>query len=293
MKYKVRHLTVYHYGEPVLLSHHAAHLRPRRVPGQHSDKVRLSIRPSPAVLRDGQMDYFGNPTTFFTVQDPHSQLEVEAVFEVETSAFPAPGGNDGPAWEQVRDDLARGTAAHVQEALDFLFPSPLVPALAEAAQYAAPSFPPGRPLVQAALDLNRRIHRDFVFDPVATNVGTPLVSVFAQRSGVCQDFAHAGIACLRAMGLAARYVSGYIRTIAPPGKGKLVGAGASHAGRSGVVPGWGWLDLDPTNDATAGEDDVVVAWGRDYDDVSPIKGVVLGGGEHAVQVAVDVVELSG
>lgn len=290
MRYRVRHLTVYDYGEPVLLSHHAAHLRPRQVFSQTYDKVRLTIRPNPAVLKDGQLDYFGNPTTFFTVQDSHSKLEIEASFEVETA--PAPHCLGGPAWDQVRADLAAGTLPVVAEAMDFLFPSPLVPALAEAAEYAAPSFPPGRPLPQAALDLTGRIFRDFTFDPVATHVGTPLATVFAQRRGVCQDFAHVGIACLRAMGLAARYVSGYIRTIAPPGKEKLVGADASHAWMSVFVPGWGWLDLDPTNDKPAGEDHVVVAWGRDYDDVSPIKGVVLGGGDHAVHVAVDVVELA-
>jgi len=291
MRYRVRHLTVYEYGEPVLLSHHAAHMRPRQVYNQRYEKVRLTIRPAPAVLRDGQLDYFGNPTTFFTVQDSHSKLEIEAVFEVETSQSFGLQNLDGPAWEQVRDDLANSTAPHLEEAMDFLFPSPQVPALAAAATYAAASFPPGRPLAQAVLDLNSRIFADFAFDPVATSVGTPLATVFAQKRGVCQDFAHIGIACLRAMGLAARYVSGYIRTVAPAGKEKLVGADASHAWLSVFIPGWGWLDLDPTNNTTAGEDHVVVAWGRDYDDVSPIKGVVLGGGEHAVHVAVDVTEI--
>ncbi|MBR9971032.1 transglutaminase family protein [Magnetospirillum sulfuroxidans] len=288
MRYRVRHLTVYEYGEPVLLSHHAAHMRPRQVYNQRYEKVRLTIRPAPAVLRDGQLDYFGNPTTFFTVQDSHSKLEIEAVFEVETSQSFGLQNLDGPAWEQVRDDLANSAAPHLEEAMDFLFPSPQIPALDAAAAYAAASFPPGRPLAQAVLDLNARIFADFAFDPVATSVGTPLATVFAQKRGVCQDFAHIGIACLRAMGLAARYVSGYIRTVAPPGKEKLVGADASHAWLSVFIPGWGWLDLDPTNNTTAGEDHVVVAWGRDYDDVSPIKGVVLGGGEHAVHVAVDV-----
>ncbi|AVM74519.1 transglutaminase family protein [Magnetospirillum gryphiswaldense] len=291
MKYRVRHLTVYEYGEAVLLSHHAAHLRPRQVYNQNYDKVRLTIRPSPAVLRDGQLDYFGNPTTFFTIQDSHSKLEIEASFEVETSPSFGLYNLDGPAWDQVRADLAAATAPHLEEAMDFLFPSPQVPLLDAAAHYAAPSFPPGRPLAQAVLDLNSRIFRDFTFDPVATSIGTPLSTVFAQRRGVCQDFAHAAIACLRAMGLAARYVSGYIRTIAPPGGQKLVGADASHAWASVFIPGWGWLDIDPTNNKPAGEDHVVVAWGRDYDDVSPIKGVVLGGGEHSIHVAVDVTEI--
>ena len=290
MRYRVRHLTTYEYGEAVMLSHHAAHMRPRQVHTQRYDKVRLTIRPSPAVLRDGQLDYFGNPTTFFTIQDSHSKLEIEASFEVVTSPSFGLANLDGPAWESVRADLAQG-APQLEEALDFLFPSPLVPMLAAAREYAAPSFAPGRPLAQAVRDLNARIFADFAFDPVATQVGTPLATVFAQRRGVCQDFAHVAIASLRAMGLAARYVSGYIRTVAPPGKEKLIGADASHAWASVFIPGWGWLDIDPTNDTTAGEDHVVVAWGRDYDDVSPIKGVVLGGGEHVVHVAVDVTEL--
>lgn len=290
MRYRVRHLTTYEYGEPVLLSHHAAHMRPRQVHTQRYEKVRLSIRPVPAVLRDGQLDYFGNPTTFFTVQDSHSKLEIEASFEVETNPSFGLTNLDTPPWEWVRDSLAQG-APQVEEAMDFLFPSPQVPILPQARDYALPSFFPGRPLAQAVLDLNARIFTDFAFDPDATHVGTPLSTVFAQTRGVCQDFAHVAIACLRSLGLAARYVSGYIRTIAPPGKEKLVGADASHAWASVFIPGWGWLDIDPTNNTTAGEDHVVVAWGRDYDDVSPIKGVVLGGGEHVVHVAVDVTEL--
>ena len=136
-----------------------------------------------------------------------------------------------------------------------------------------------------------RIHKDFAFDPTATTVGTDIATVFEKRRGVCQDFAHATIACLRAMGLAARYVSGYIRTLPPPGKEKLIGADASHAWASVFLPGWGWLDIDPTNNSVCGEDHVSVAWGRDYDDVSPIRGVVLGGGNHQIDVAVDVFEL--
>lgn len=283
MKYRVRHLTRYRYSEPVTLSHHAARLRPRRVAGQAHRDVTLDIRPSPAVLSEAR-DYFANPATFFTIQDPHTELEVEAGFLVETRP-PPPLPEYDPAWEEVRAALAIGAEP---EAMDFLFPSPQLPAIPEAEEYARAIFTPGRPLIEAALDLTARIHRDFVFDPVATSVGTPLAHVFANRRGVCQDFAHAGIACLRAVGLAARYVSGYIRTYAPPGKEKLVGADASHAWLAVFVPGWGWLDLDPTNDCRAGEDHVVVAWGRDYDDVSPLRGVVLGGGDHQIHVAVDV-----
>lgn len=291
MRFRVRHITTYRYSEPVLLSHHAAHLHPRGVPGQRQSGLRLRIRPTPAVLREGQQDYFGNPTTFFTIQDAHTMLEVEAGFAVETSAVSCPAIGVGPVWTQVRDDLAEGGHPNLEAALDFLFPSAQVPALAEARDFALPSFPPGRPIAEAVLDLCARIHTQFAFDPAATAVGTPLTQVFFHRRGVCQDFAHVGIACLRSLGLAARYVSGYIRTLPPPGREKLIGADASHAWLSVFIPDWGWLDIDPTNNTIIGEDHVTVAWGRDYDDVSPLRGVVLGGGEHKVIVAVDVFEL--
>lgn len=288
MRFRVRHLTTYHYGEPVLLSHHAAHLRPRAAGHQTHGAARLRIDPSPAVADDGRQDYFGNPVLFFTIQEAHTRLEVEAEFAVETRPPPPLPADGGPSWESVRALLAADGDPGLDNVYDFLFPSQQIPHLAAAADYAAESFRPGRKLAEAALDLNARIHRDFAFDPTATTVGTPLARMFAGRRGVCQDFAHVGIACLRAMGLAARYVSGYIRTLPPPGQPKLVGADASHAWLALFVPGFGWLDLDPTNDCRAGEDHVVVAWGRDYDDVSPIKGVVLGGGQHRMDVAVDV-----
>ena len=281
MRFRVRHLTTYHYSEPVQLSHHAAHLRPRADTGQRCSSVDLQIRPFPAVLRDDGADYFGNPTTFFTIQDPHTTLEVEASFTVETRPAPVLPADGGGAWD-CGDTLQGGGA------LDFVYASSQIPVLPEARATAALSFQPGRPLVEAVLDLTRRIHTDFTFDPDATSVGIPLAEVFASRKGVCQDYAHVGIACLRAMGLSARYVSGYIRTLPPPGEDKLQGADASHAWLGVFIPGWGWLDLDPTNNMVVGEDHVIVAWGRDYDDVSPIRGVVLGGGEHHVDVAVDV-----
>ena len=290
MRFRVRHLTTYSYTEPVQLSHHAAHLRPREVDGQRVAEVAVAIRPEPAVLHDGGRDYFGNPTTFFTIQDSHSTLEIESSFVVETSRQSPLPAIAVPAWDAVRFDAWPRGRGLDESVMDFVFPSPQVPLLAEAAAYAAPSFAPGRPLTEALMDLVHRIHRDFAFDAEATSVGMPLLAVFQQRRGVCQDFAHVGIACVRAMGLAGRYVSGYIRTIAPPGREKLVGSDASHAWLSVYQPGWGWLDVDPTNDMAAGEDHIVVAWGRDYDDVSPVRGVVLGGGDHEVHVAVDVVE---
>ena len=291
MRFRVRHVTTYHYGESVLLSHHAAHLIPRACPGQSHRGAELLIDPPPAVRHDGQRDYFGNPITFFTVQDAHDRLRVEAAFTVDTSPPPALPQLDATPWDKVAAELALGAGPRVADAMDFLFPSYQVPFLAEARAYAEDSFRPGRPLVEAVLELSRRLHSDIAFDPAATDVGTPLAQVFAQRRGVCQDFAHAGIACLRSMGLAARYVSGYIRTLPPPGQEKLIGADASHAWLGIFLPGWGWLDVDPTNDCLAGEDHITVAWGRDYDDVSPLRGVVLGGGHHRVEVGVDVIEV--
>jgi len=291
VKFKVRHTTTYRYTEPVQLSHHAAHLRPRAVDGQIVGQVKVTIRPGPEVLHEGGSDYFGNPITFFTIQSPHSTLVIDASFVVETAGQPLLPQITVPAWDAVRLNTWSGARGIDESVMDFVFASPQVPPLPEAGRYAQPSFAPGRPLTEAVMDLNHRIHTDFTFDPEATTVGTPLASVFQQRRGVCQDFAHVGIACLRAMGLAARYVSGYIRTKPPPGREKLVGADASHAWLSVYQPGWGWLDLDPTNDMAAGQDHIVVAWGRDYDDVTPVRGVVLGGGEHQVLVAVDVVEM--
>jgi transglutaminase-like putative cysteine protease len=287
MRYRVSHRTAYEYSEPVQLSHHAAHLRPRPVNNQVLGEYSLAVGPDPEVIRHDRVDYFGNPVTFFTIQTAHGRLDVESVFEVEVTPQAALPHLDSSAWDQ----LSRMQAPPGEQVSDFRYPSPQVPYLAEAVNYATPVFTPGRPLVEAVLDLTARIHADFTFDPSATSVGTPLQAVFHERRGVCQDFAHLAIACLRAKGLAARYVSGYIRTIAPAGQEKLEGADASHAWLSVHVPGWGWLDVDPTNNVVAGTDHVTVAWGRDYDDVSPLRGVVLGGGDHAAHVAVDVVEI--
>lgn len=291
MRFRVRHLTTYKYSEHVRLSHHAAHLCPREVVGQRVEQSTLKITPDPAVLGNMQADYFGNPTVYFTIQDPHKTLLVEAGFIVETSATPSLPHLDGTAWDKVRSELRRATKGLVLGAQDFLYASPLVPMLPEAFAYASPSFPPGRPLTEAVLELTERINKDFAFDSSATKVGTPVATVFEDQRGVCQDFAHVIIACVRAMGLSARYVSGYIRTLPPPGKEKLIGADASHAWASVFIPGWGWLDVDPTNNTVCGEDHITVAWGRDYDDVSPIRGVVLGGGNHHIDVSVDVFEL--
>ncbi len=235
-----------------------------------------------------QADFFGNRATYFTIEEPHDELKVKAVSRVAVAPAAPPDPAATPPWEAALASLELDRSPQGLEARQFVFDSPYVRASADLAHYAAPSFPPGRPLLDAALDLMRRIHADFRYDPRATTLSTPLREVLALRRGVCQDFAHLQIGCLRSLGLAARYVSGYLRTTPPPGRPRLVGADASHAWLSVWCPGFGWIDLDPTNAQIPSEGHILLAWGRDYDDVSPIKGVNLGGGRHSMTVEVDV-----
>jgi transglutaminase-like putative cysteine protease len=288
MDYQITHTTTYEYSSPVSLCQNLAHLTPREVPGQFCRETDLLVLPQPAIFSK-RIDFFGNPMTFFAVQEPHRKLTVTASHRVERSSGCLPEPSETPAWEDVRDRL---TADHRGEALDayqFVFASRYARPSAELTQYALASFPSGRPLLEAALDLMRRIHRDFVYDPRATTVATPLHEVLSRKRGVCQDFAHLQIACLRGLGLAARYVSGYLLTQPPSETKRLRGADATHAWLAVYCPGSGWVDLDPTNDQIPTDRHIVLAWGRDYDDVSPIKGVILGGGQHTVRVVVEVV----
>ena len=290
MQYQVTHTTTYEYSEPVLLCQNLAHLTPRSVAEQQCWLSDLSITPQPAVL-SSRIDFFGNPATFFTVQEPHRQLTLTASHLVEVLPRALPVAEQSPAWEQVRDQLLSDRSPTVLEAFQFTFGSRYAQPSAELADYALSSFGPGCPLLQGVLDLTRRIHGDFVYDPKATTVATPLHEVFARRRGVCQDFAHLQIACLRSLGLAARYVSGYLCTTPSPTQPRLIGADATHAWLSVYCPGSGWVDIDPTNDQVPSDKHILLAWGRDYDDVSPVKGVILGGGQHVVRVSVHVVSL--
>ena len=286
MKYRITHLTHYDYAEPVSIGHNIAHLTPRNTERQRLDNCELSIEPS-ASTRSERLDYFGNKTVFFSIQIPHQTLNVISRSEVRVDPAPLPDlGLDQP-WESVRDDLWNRRREHL-EVFEFTLDSPSVRRSSELASYAAESFPPGCGLVHGALDLMTRIFHDFTFDSSTTTVSTPLGDVLAMRRGVCQDFAHLGIGALRSVGLPARYVSGYLRTIAPPGKSRLVGADASHAWLSLYVPWMGWLDLDPTNNQVVSEDHITLAWGRDYSEVSPLRGVILGGRGQSVSIAVDV-----
>jgi transglutaminase-like putative cysteine protease len=285
--YEVSHRTVYRYSQPVSVSHHLLHLTPRPTPFQGCSGTAIEMTPAPTV-RASDVDYFGNPTTFVTVQQSHRELVLHASSVVEVRARTAPVPGSALPWEEIARHLARDRSPEALEAAEFTFPSRYVPLAPELGAYAAASFPVGRGALEAALDLTRRIHRDFRYDPGATTLATSVAEAFAMRRGVCQDFAHIQIACLRALGLPARYVSGYLLTRPAAGQERLVGADASHAWASTWLPGHGWLDLDPTNDAVVGAEHVTLAWGRDYGDVSPVSGVMFGGGAHEVQVSVDV-----
>jgi transglutaminase-like putative cysteine protease len=287
VRYKISHKTLYDYEDPVSVSHHVVRLTPRNLTGQICRSASISVLPEPPVPTASE-DYFGNTQTFFTLHESHDHLLVEANSEVEVRAVSHPDFSNVPSWESVVDSLVSDHSDEGLDAYQFVFGSQRVSASRELADYARPEFPAGRPLLEATFGLTRQIHRDFTFDKEATEITTPVQDFFHKRRGVCQDFAHLQIACMRSMGLPARYISGYLRTMPPPGKPRLVGADASHAWCSAWCPGAGWVDFDPTNDCVPTDGHITVAWGRDYSDVSPIHGVLLGGAKHTLKVAVDV-----
>jgi transglutaminase-like putative cysteine protease len=288
MIYRITHTTTYDYSSAVTLCHNLAHLTPRDSARQRCQETNLQVTPLPAV-ENAHVDYFGNPVIFFTVQEPHRQLVVKAEHTTEVEPYFQPDPTATPCWEEVRAQLAVGRDADCLDAYQYVFDSPYIRVSAELAEYASPSFSPGRRLLEAVLDLTARIHADFRYDPRATTLSTTLSEVLAGRRGVCQDFAHLEIGCLRSLGLAARYVSGYLLTQPREGQTRLVGADASHAWLSVWCPGAGWVDVDPTNNVIPSDEHILLGWGRDYDDVSPIKGVILGGGDHRVTVGVGVI----
>src|SRR5262245_47766927 len=287
MQYEVTHTTEYDYTESVAVAHHVARLTPRPLPHQECLRHELAIEPQPAV-RSVYQDYFGNPVTFFAVEGVHKRLVIRARSTVDVGRAELPDPSATPPWENVAD-----RSALPFEALEFLSNPAESRSFWGVEAYTRPSFGPGRPLLEAVRDLTARIHAEFTFDPKATTVATPLADVFSRRRGVCQDFARLEIACLRSHGLPARYVSGYLETVPPPGVPRLLGADASHAWLTVYCTGIGWIAVDPTNNLFPSDTHVTVAWGRDYNDVSPIRGVILGGGAHRLEVHVDVVRLAG
>lgn len=281
MKLRAEHTTTYLYSEPVSICHTEVHLVPRADRNQHVLDHRLAIFPAPEQTFP-RRDYFGNDVAYFSIHEPHRTLTItsRSVLEIEESDPLEPSLT--PAWEEARGEEWRDQEPRAMREYQFVFASPRIPLGPEFAAYAAPSFPAERPLLDAALDLCHRVHEDFEYDQRATTVSTPVADLLHKRRGVCQDFAHFMIACLRSLGLAARYVSGYLRS------STLIGAEASHAWVSVFCPGIGWLDLDPTNDQLVNGSHLTLAWGRDYSDVPPVKGVSIGGGDHVINVSVQV-----
>lgn len=288
----VVHETHYNYAHAVDQAQHITCLRPLSDAGQRLLQFDMAVTPSPA-QHSLRRDAHGNSRAYFALHAPHLALKVVARSVVAVrERYDGLDANAGPSCAEVRDRLVYRARAPFVPASEFLFASPYVPVQAEFKRYADVSFRPGRPLVAAALDLMRRIHADFEYAPASTDISTPVLEVLRQRRGVCQDFAHLMIACLRSWGLAARYVSGYLLTRPPPGQAPLVGADASHAWVSVWVPGLAhtgagdWLDLDPTNDCVPACHHVRVAHGRDFGDVTPLRGVIRGGGDHTLLVRV-------
>jgi len=286
--YIVTHTTRYKYDERVSHCHNIGYLMPQTDERQKCSTPEVRISPAPASYRE-HSDYFGNRFCYFSIEEPHDALEVTGKTRVTTQSIPLM--NNGTEWERVRQ-LAAGSINPVHiAALEFTSASRYVTLRSEFAEYAKQSFTPNRFILDAALDLTQRIHRDFKYEQKSTTILTPLTTVFEKKKGVCQDFAHFSVAALRSLGLAARYVSGYIETLPPVGKEKLKGSDASHAWFSVFVPsdmGGAWYDFDPTNGKAITEEFIVTARGRDFGDVSPLKGILFGGGKNTLKVEVDV-----
>ena len=289
-EYFVRHRTTYRYQQDVSHSWHLAHLKLRTTPLQamQDSTVTLSLE---AASTESRQDYFGNPCDWFSIDQPHTHLEILAESHVRVEPRRDHVSRDSLPWENVRTLLeSPGTEAE-RAAVQFLFDSPMTKFESDIAGYAAVSFPPHRPLLAGAMELMNRIHKDFRYDTGVTDATTPVDRVFELRAGVCQDLAHVAIAAMRSLGLPARYVSGYLLTQPPPGQPRLLGADASHAWFSVWAPPFGWVDLDPTNNVVVSDAHVTAAWGRDYGDVSPVGGIILGGHDHVVDVGVDVIPM--
>ena len=290
-RYRVEHGTAYRYSEPVMLSHQQLHLTPRLLPYQPIEEHEIVIEPAPAQQRKGS-DAFGNPIIEIAIEAAHSALDITAKSIVTVAERPAINWDKTPAWELVRDSLAYHAGWHpepaILDATRFLFESPYARVKRTLRAYAGDCFEPGRPILAAAAALMAKIHGEFKFDAEATNVTTPVMKFFEQKRGVCQDFTHLMISCLRSTGLAARYVSGYLLTRAAPGKPRRVGTDMSHAWVSVFVPGSGWIDFDPTNNVMPALEHITLGWGRDFSDVTPLRGVINGGGEQTLEVKVSI-----
>ncbi|TBU96672.1 transglutaminase family protein [Phytopseudomonas dryadis] len=293
-RYQILHDTHYRYSSAVSLAQQLAHLWPRACAWQHCEERQLLISPQPCQRHDTQ-DVFGNPLTRLVFERPHDELKVSARLRIEVLPRAYLDLQDAPAWEaacQLLSYTGKALDAEILEAARYRFQSPYVRLKRDFSLFADDCFPAGRPLLLAVRALMQKIFDEFTFDAEATQVATPLVKVLEERRGVCQDFAHLMLACLRSRGLSARYVSGYLLTQPPPGQPRLIGADASHAWVSVYCPRNGWVDFDPTNNVLPALEHITLAWGRDFADVSPLRGVILGGGEHDPEVQVTVLPLA-
>jgi len=290
VKYRVIHRTEYEYSDTASVCHNIAHLSPRNGTGQNCLSHFLSVVPQPTVL-DERNDHFGNRLFYFSIEKPHRNMVVTATSLVEAAVKKTPAEKSMSTWTGFMNDLA--DIAPVDELMvrECMLESPMIPHLPELQAYAETSFNNHAGIFDAAIDLMGRIYTEFSYDPTFTTLATPLRDVLLHKRGVCQDFAHLAIGCLRSFGLAARYVSGYLETTAPAGGEKLIGADASHAWLSVFTPDAGWIDLDPTNNQQTDQRYITLGWGRDYSDVPPLKGVIFGGGTHKMSVSVDVERL--
>jgi transglutaminase-like putative cysteine protease len=289
MPYRVSHTTAYEYAEPVSICHNEARLTPRTTERQRLVRSQLLVNPGVQTMEQDR-DYFGNVVHYYSLTEAHRTISVTAVSDVELEPYTVPELAESEPWEAVRDVLRNEHSTEALVGRELTFDSPHARPDAALVAYALPSFTPERPLFEAVLDLTRRIHEDFAYQPGSTSVATPLSEVLATRRGVCQDFAHLEIAMLRGLGLAARYVSGYVYN-RPEGDSGRPNMDASHAWLGVYSPQFGYVDFDPTNGSIPTDEHVTLGWGRDFSDVSPLKGVILGGGSHAVRVAVDMVRV--
>lgn len=289
MRFKITHITTYRYSARVSHCYNLAHIIPRPTDRQRCINSFIHVKPTDSLINRRE-DYFGNIACHLEVQRPHTELTITATSEIDTAAQRLVKPLDqGVTCADALVQLQQSTDPELLEAKEFLLASPMVPLSDTLRDYAAPSFALDRPLLECVMALTTRIFKEFKYSPTATNIATPLDEVFEKRHGVCQDFAHVQIACLRALGYPARYVSGYIETLPPPGQEKMVGSDATHAWIAVYSPSEGWFEFDPTNNSMAGEQHVITAWGRDYFDVTPLKGVIFGGGDAPIlEVSVDV-----
>ena len=290
IRYRVNHSTQYRYSEAITQCHNEARLFPRSLTAQRCMDASIEVSPKPKVYHE-RKDIFGNRVVYFSVEQSHTELQVIARSEVELSPPFPPQLDNTPAWEEVKTHLHNEITRGTLEARQFQLDSPLIRTDTEFAQYADVSFPPHRPFLSAVRNFMQRIFTEFTYDSEFTTIATPLRDVFAHKRGVCQDFAHFAIACLRSLGFAARYVSGYLETRPPEGHKELIGTAASHAWVSVYCPELGWVDFDPTNNLMPLDQHIIVAWGRDYSDVTPLKGTIFGGVEHELQVSVQVMRI--